>query len=73
MCLSGVRPRISSAPPAVPASPSLSRLSFDYEPVGVHSPAEHANANVTVSICLVVRNETIYLDEWVDFHISMGL
>ncbi|KAL7530421.1 hypothetical protein ACHAXR_005281 [Thalassiosira sp. AJA248-18] len=58
---SSLLPKISGAP----LSPY-----FDYEPVTVHTPSKHPN--VTVSICLVVRNETIYMDEWVDFHISLG-
>jgi len=40
-----------------------------HEAVKVYSPSKH---NETVAICLIVRNETIYMDEWVDFHIALG-
>ena len=26
-------------------------------------------SNATVAICLIVRNESVYMDEWADFHI----
>lgn len=41
-----------------------------YEPVKPYSPSKHTN--VTVAICLIVRNETVYMDEWADFHIALG-
>jgi len=40
-----------------------------HEPVTVYSPSKR---NETVAICLIVRNETVYMDEWVDFHIALG-
>lgn len=29
-------------------------------------------SNATVAICLIVRNESVYMDEWADFHIALG-
>lgn len=29
-------------------------------------------SNATAGICVIVKNETIYLDEWADFHIALG-
>jgi len=37
-----------------------------HEAVKVYSPSKN---NATVAICLIVRNETVYMDEWMDFHI----
>ncbi|KAL7535360.1 hypothetical protein ACHAXR_007012 [Thalassiosira sp. AJA248-18] len=37
--------------------------------VKVYSPA---NSTSNVAICLIVYNETIYLDEWLDFHVALG-
>ncbi|KAL7524920.1 hypothetical protein ACHAXR_000779, partial [Thalassiosira sp. AJA248-18] len=39
------------------------------EAVRVYAPSK---SNASVAICLIVRNETIYMDEWVDFHIALG-
>lgn len=39
------------------------------ESVKVYSPSK---SNATVAICLIVRNETVYMDEWMDFHIALG-
>jgi hypothetical protein len=41
----------------------------DDDVVTVFSPSKH---NSTVAVCLLIKNETIYLDEWMDFHISLG-
>ena len=30
------------------------------------------SSNATVAICLIVRNETRYIEEWIDFHIALG-
>ena len=38
--------------------------------IKVHAPRKKRNA--TVTLCLIVRNETLYMDEWVDFHIALG-
>lgn len=38
-------------------------------PITVYSPSKH---NSTVAICLLVRNETLYIDEWMDYHIALG-
>ena len=63
------RPNATFAPG--PSATPSKRIDFDYiEPVGVFSPPMRNND--TVAICLIVRNETVYLDEWVDFHISLG-
>lgn len=37
--------------------------------VKVYAPS---NSTSNVAICLVVKNETLYLDEWIDFHIALG-
>eukprot|EP00577_Skeletonema_sp_RCC1716_P019170 CAMPEP_0113401028 /NCGR_PEP_ID=MMETSP0013_2-20120614/16457_1 /TAXON_ID=2843 ORGANISM="Skeletonema costatum, Strain 1716" /NCGR_SAMPLE_ID=MMETSP0013_2 /ASSEMBLY_ACC=CAM_ASM_000158 /LENGTH=328 /DNA_ID=CAMNT_0000286175 /DNA_START=37 /DNA_END=1023 /DNA_ORIENTATION=+ /assembly_acc=CAM_ASM_000158 len=39
------------------------------DPITVYSPSKH---NSTAAICLLVRNETLYIDEFMDFHISLG-
>ena len=39
-------------------------------PISVHSPRAHSKS--TAAICLVIKNETIYLDEWIDFHYALG-
>lgn len=36
----------------------------------IYSPSKHNST--TVAVCLIVKNETLYIDEWMDFHISMG-
>ena len=38
-------------------------------PVGVYAPS---NSTSTVAMCLVIKNATLYLDEWLDFHIALG-
>ena len=47
----------------------LSPPSFLGHPVTVYSPSKH---NSTVAACLLVKNETRYIDEWMDFHIALG-
>lgn len=37
-----------------------------WQPVKVFSPPR---SDATVAICLIVRNETVYMDEWADHHI----
>ncbi|KAL7475525.1 hypothetical protein ACHAW6_001434 [Cyclotella cf. meneghiniana] len=37
--------------------------------VHVYSPSQYSS---NVAVCLIVRNETIYMDEWADFHIALG-
>mmetsp|Transcript_3439 Transcript_3439/g.6303 ORF Transcript_3439/g.6303 Transcript_3439/m.6303 type:complete len:367 (-) Transcript_3439:117-1217(-) len=37
--------------------------------IRVFSPSKR---NETVAICTIVKNETLYLDEWVDFHVALG-
>lgn len=34
----------------------------------------YAPSNITsnVAICVTVKNATLYLDEWLDFHIALG-
>mmetsp|Transcript_20459 Transcript_20459/g.48052 ORF Transcript_20459/g.48052 Transcript_20459/m.48052 type:complete len:342 (-) Transcript_20459:53-1078(-) len=62
---------LSPLPPGPSATPAK-RIDFNYfEPVKVFSPPKRGR-NETVAICLIVRNETVYLDEWVDFHVSLG-
>lgn len=39
------------------------------DPVTVYSPSKH---NSTVAVCLLLRNETLYIDEWMDFHNALG-
>ncbi|KAL3794188.1 hypothetical protein HJC23_012895 [Cyclotella cryptica] len=31
-----------------------------------------SNYTSNVAMCLIVKNETIYMDEWVDFHVALG-
>lgn len=38
--------------------------------IGVYSQPKLSNDNA--AICLVVKNETLYLDEWTEFHIALG-
>lgn len=40
-----------------------------HPPVKVYSPSKY---NATVAICLIVRQETVYVDEWADFHVALG-
>ncbi|EJK72860.1 hypothetical protein THAOC_05561 [Thalassiosira oceanica] len=42
---------------------------YDEEGVRVFSPS---NSTSNVAICLIVKNETRYLDEWVEFHVALG-
>jgi hypothetical protein len=37
--------------------------------VSVYAPS---NSTSNVAACLIVYNETLYLDEWLDFHIALG-
>eukprot|EP00956_Cyclotella_meneghiniana_P002959 scaffold3558_cov23-Cyclotella_meneghiniana.AAC.1 len=41
--------------------------------ITVYSPSKH---NSTVAVCLLIRNETLYIDlyidEWMDYHIALG-
>lgn len=37
--------------------------------VKVYAPTSSAS---NVAICTIVKNETLYLDEWVDYHIALG-
>ena len=39
------------------------------DPITIYSPSKN---NSTVAVCLLVKNETLYIDEWMDFHISLG-
>jgi hypothetical protein len=41
-----------------------------WPPIHVYQPSQDNNR--TVAICTVVKNETMYIDEWVDFHIALG-
>ena len=41
-----------------------------YDPVKVFSPSKRNDTNVALCVC--VKNETQYIDEWVDFHIALG-
>ena len=41
-----------------------------YDPVKVFSPSKHNDTNVALCVC--VKNETQYIDEWADFHIALG-
>lgn len=52
-----------------PNTPILTPILRGFEPLKVYSPP---TSNTTVAVCLIVRNETIYLDEWVDFHLALG-
>jgi len=36
----------------------------------IYSPSKHNST--TVAVCLIAKNETLYIDEWMDFHISLG-
>ena len=38
-------------------------------PIQVLSPPK---SDANVAICLIVKNETVYLDEWIDYHIALG-
>lgn len=38
--------------------------------VKVYKPTNSSSSNV--ALCVMVKNETLYLDEWVDFHIALG-
>lgn len=38
--------------------------------VKVYAPYNKTSTNV--AICVVVYNETLYLDEWIDFHVALG-
>mmetsp|Transcript_22512 Transcript_22512/g.48763 ORF Transcript_22512/g.48763 Transcript_22512/m.48763 type:complete len:258 (-) Transcript_22512:605-1378(-) len=31
-----------------------------------------SNSTSNVAVCLIVKNETLYLDEWLDYHIALG-
>lgn len=37
--------------------------------IKVYAPS---NSTVNVAICVVVKQETRYIDEWVDFHVALG-
>ena len=37
--------------------------------IKVYSPT---NSTSNVAACIMVKNETLYLDEWMDFHIALG-
>ena len=39
--------------------------------IRVYSPPKYST-DTTAAMCLVVKNETLYLDEWTDFHIGLG-
>ena len=38
-------------------------------PVKVYAPS---NSTSNVAICVILKNETLYLDEWIDFNIALG-
>jgi hypothetical protein len=48
---------------------SINNLSVLKDHITVYSASKH---NSTAAICLLVRNETLYIDEFMDFHISLG-
>ena len=31
-----------------------------------------SNSSSNVAMCVIIKNETLYIDEWVDFHIALG-
>ena len=35
----------------------------------VYAPS---NISSNVAMCVIIKNETLYIDEWVDFHIALG-
>mmetsp|Transcript_7232 Transcript_7232/g.14835 ORF Transcript_7232/g.14835 Transcript_7232/m.14835 type:complete len:357 (-) Transcript_7232:52-1122(-) len=37
--------------------------------IRVYAPS---NSTSTVAVCLIVKEELLYIDEWMDFHISLG-
>ncbi|KAL7530802.1 hypothetical protein ACHAXR_003681 [Thalassiosira sp. AJA248-18] len=37
--------------------------------VRVYAPS---NSTSNVAVCLIIKNETLYLDEWLDYHIALG-
>ena len=42
------------------------------EPIKAYSSPSN-NTSTTVVLCLIVRNETVYLDEFVDYYIALGV
>mmetsp|Transcript_12037 Transcript_12037/g.25976 ORF Transcript_12037/g.25976 Transcript_12037/m.25976 type:complete len:331 (+) Transcript_12037:75-1067(+) len=50
-------------------SPSASEIGSHDILVGVYAPS---NSTSTVAMCLVIKNATLYLDEWLDFPIALG-
>jgi len=57
----------------LPLSPSEDELStsnvYDNNKVQVFSPSKSTS---NVAICLIVKNETLYIDEWLDYNIALG-
>lgn len=41
----------------------------DTSVVKVYAPS---NSSSNVAMCVIIKNETLYIDEWVDFHIALG-
>ena len=57
----------------LPKQEVATQLLFDSKPsitsVKVYAPT---NSTSNVAICVIIKNETLYLDEWIDFHIALG-
>jgi len=49
--------------------PPATNIDANETSVKVYAPS---NSTSNVAICLIVKNETLYLDEWIDFHIALG-
>lgn len=46
------------------------QLKSKFSMLKIYSPSKYNST--TVAVCLLVKNETHYIDEWMDFHISLG-
>mmetsp|Transcript_23846 Transcript_23846/g.57504 ORF Transcript_23846/g.57504 Transcript_23846/m.57504 type:complete len:376 (-) Transcript_23846:496-1623(-) len=44
----------------------------DHDDSSVKVFAPPSNSTSNVAICLILKNDTLYLDEWLDFHIALG-
>mmetsp|Transcript_20360 Transcript_20360/g.43637 ORF Transcript_20360/g.43637 Transcript_20360/m.43637 type:complete len:159 (+) Transcript_20360:231-707(+) len=62
---------MSSTSTPLDSGPSSQSYSAVVDPIRVYSPPK--NNTMTVAICLIVKNETVYMDEWVDYHIALGV
>mmetsp|Transcript_1545 Transcript_1545/g.2834 ORF Transcript_1545/g.2834 Transcript_1545/m.2834 type:complete len:81 (-) Transcript_1545:476-718(-) len=48
------------------------RVGLDVNIDAVLEVFKPTNSTSNVALCVMTKNETLYIDEWVDFHIALG-